>query len=94
MAKAAFVDFCKHAVCGFLQNSIVYGRLELHLPDDAKLCFGQSAEAARQDQLKPWRRSDVGVVGSAGAPGVIKVDVFDEWFFVRIAMEFDLGLAR
>lgn len=93
-ARSLYMDLCRHAVCGFLQTSVRYGRLVLHLPDQTTLAFGMSEARAAADGRAGWRRSDVGVVGAVGAPGAVEVMVKDPWFFVRVAMEFDLGLAR
>ncbi|CAN0083806.1 unnamed protein product, partial [Ectocarpus fasciculatus] len=79
------------AICGFLRRTVAKGCMTISCPDGRELRFGDpgggggvgaAAEAGGGDGT------------SAGGGRRVGIRVFDWWFFVRVAMEYDLGLAR
>ncbi|CAM9760750.1 unnamed protein product, partial [Ectocarpus sp. 12 AP-2014] len=77
------------AICGFLRRTVAKGCMTISCPDGRELQFGDPGVA------------DAGA-GGGGGDGTssgeggrrVAIRVFDWWFFVRVAMEYDLGLAR
>ncbi|CAN0082345.1 unnamed protein product [Pylaiella littoralis] len=73
------------AIAGFLRRTVAKGCITIACPDGRELQFG--------DSDVPETRDGDGT-SSSGAGRKITIRVFDWWFFVRVAMEYDLGLAR
>jgi len=72
------VYFCKRIVCAFIRKAIKYGTLELRMMDDDSVLSFGNGQRVR---------------GMADEEPVV-LQVFDPWFFVKVAVEYDLGLAR
>lgn len=60
------------------------GYMTITCPDGRVLGFGDADTVGVED----------GDGTSSGAGRRVSIRVFDWWFFVRVAMEYDLGLAR
>lgn len=74
------VYICKHMILSFLDKAIKKGKgvLQLKLNDGSIISFGSPPEQDSQSYDKK--------------PVVIRV--FEDWFFVKTALEYDLGMAR
>ncbi len=84
---AAVEALALRAICRFLRHTVAKGCMTIVCPDGRELRFGE-----------PGSVPAIAAVGdgtSSGAAGRrVGIRVFDWWFFVRVAMEYDLGLAR
>lgn len=72
------------AIAGFLGRTVAKGCMTIACPDGRELQFGDPDVPETGD----------GDGTSSGVGRKIAIRVFDWWFFVRVAMEYDLGLAR
>ena len=72
------------AIAGFLQHTVAKGCMTIACPDGREMRFGDPGVIAPEE----------GDGTSSGAGRKVAIRVFDWWFFVRVAMEYDLGLAR
>ncbi len=79
LARRIPVAVCRALVTRFLRSAISSGRLVLKLNDGSLLSFGDGS-ACRG--------------GGGGDARPVTARVYDDWFFVRVATEYDLGLAR
>ncbi|CAN0020776.1 unnamed protein product [Ectocarpus sp. 4 AP-2014] len=77
------------AICGFLRRTVAKGCMTISCPDGRELRFGDPSVA---DAGAGGEGGDGTSSGEGGRRVAIRV--FDWWFFVRVAMEYDLGLAR
>ena len=75
------------AISGFLRHTVAKGCMTIACPDGREMRFGDPGAV-------PEEGAPGGDGTSSGAGRKIAIRVFDWWFFVRVAMEYDLGLAR
>lgn len=77
------------AICGFLRRTVAKGCMTISCPDGRELRFGDPGAAVVAAEAG-------GGDGTSSCEGGrrVAIRVFDWWFFVRVAMEYDLGLAR
>eukprot|EP00752_Nemacystus_decipiens_P004454 g4067.t1 len=72
------------AIAGFLRHTVSKGCMTIACPDGSEMRFGDPHVVVPEE----------GDGTSSGSGRKVAIRVFDWWFFVRVAMEYDLGLAR